>query len=398
MEEPAPKKPKVTHDEVDGVTKLPPQELVSFVVPAHNASSTIDDCLESICNITYRPLEVAVYDDASTDDTFDKLQAWVPKCAAAGVTLHAIEKKKDAPGGAGYAKNRAAEVCTGAYFAFLDSDDMALPHRVDVQLAMAKDDPSVIVGANFTRIPEGSTWHYTAWGNALTDEQLVLQQYRSDLHYIYTSPRPYETFRECTIIMPTWFMAKARFEFVGGFDEAKTSATIPEDLIFFLKHLELGGTLKKANDTLVIYRSTKQVGHVVAHVVVRKRRHSSGSVCSKLPRRVLLRTRLESFERRVLSQWPTFTIWGCGRDGKAVFNELSSASKRKVVAFCDVNEKKIGTKHHDQVTRINIPIIHFRDAVPPIVCCVSMGRTDGELEANVRSLNLVHGVNFWHFI
>ncbi|RHY39941.1 hypothetical protein DYB30_005500 [Aphanomyces astaci] len=70
----------------------------------------------------------------------------------------------------------------------------------------------------------------------------------------------------------------------------------------------------------------------------------------------------------------------------------------KVVAFCDVNEKKIGTKHHDQVTRINIPIIHFRDAVPPIVCCVSMGRTDGELEANVRSLNLVHGVNFWHFI
>ncbi|ETV95564.1 hypothetical protein H310_11005 [Aphanomyces invadans] len=355
--EPAPKKPKVDRKDA------PPRELVSFIVPAHNASSTIDECLDSICKITYRPLEVAVYDDASTDDTFDKLQAWVPKCAAAGVTLHAIGKKKDTPGGAGYAKNRAAEACTGTYFAFLDSDDITLPHRVNVQIAIAKQDPAVIVGANFTRIPEGSTWHYTAWANSLTDEQLVLQQYR-----------------ECTIIMPTWFMSRERFTFVGGFDEAKTSATIPEDLIFFLKHLELGGTLKKAADALVIYR------------------HSSGSVCSKLPRRVLLRTRLESLERRVLSTWPSFTIWGCGRDGKAVFNELSIESKRKVAAFCDVNEKKIGTKHHDQVTRLNIPIIHFSEAVPPIICCVSMGRTDGELEANVRSLNLTEGVNFWHFI
>jgi len=35
--------------------------------------------------------------------------------------------------------------------------------------------------------------------------------------------------------MPTWFMTRERFNFVGGFEEAKTSATIPEDLIFFLK-------------------------------------------------------------------------------------------------------------------------------------------------------------------
>ncbi|RHY31251.1 hypothetical protein DYB32_003652 [Aphanomyces invadans] len=131
--EPAPKKPKVDRKDA------PPRELVSFIVPAHNASSTIDECLDSICKITYRPLEVAVYDDASTDDTFDKLQAWVPKCAAAGVTLHAIGKKKDTPGGAGYAKNRAAEACTGTYFAFLDSDDITLPHRVDVQMYASLD-------------------------------------------------------------------------------------------------------------------------------------------------------------------------------------------------------------------------------------------------------------------
>ncbi|KAH9103161.1 hypothetical protein LEN26_015358 [Aphanomyces euteiches] len=351
MDEPAPKKLKMEN------------ELVSFVIPAHNASKTIDDCIDSICKTTYRPLEIAVYDDASTDDTFEKLQTWVPKCAQVDIKLHVVAKKKEKPGGAGYAKNRAAEACSGTYLAFLDSDDMVLPNRIDVQLKMARGNPTVIVGANFTRIPDGSTWHYTAWANSLTQEQLVLQQYR-----------------ECTIIMPTWFMARERFQFVGGFEEAKTEATIPEDLIFFLKHLEMGGTLMKADEKLVIYR------------------HSSGSVCSKLPRRTLLRTRLASLERRVLSQWTSFTVWGCGRDGKNFFNDLSEENKRKVVAFCDVNEKKIGTKHHDRETRLNIPIIHFSQAVPPIICCVSMGRTDGELEANIQSLNLKEGDNFWHFI
>jgi glycosyltransferase involved in cell wall biosynthesis len=114
-------------------TKVSP-ELVSFVIPAYNASLTIDDCIHSICNIVYRPLEIAVYNDASTDDTLKKLKAWIPRCADRDIVLHIVEQKKNTAGGAGYAKNRAAEVCSGTYLAFLDSDDMVLPHRVDVQL------------------------------------------------------------------------------------------------------------------------------------------------------------------------------------------------------------------------------------------------------------------------
>jgi hypothetical protein len=39
--------------------------------------------------------------------------------------------------------------------------------------------------------------------------------------------------------MPTWFMSRARFQYVGGFDEAKDGVTIPEDLIFFLKVIRI---------------------------------------------------------------------------------------------------------------------------------------------------------------
>jgi hypothetical protein len=53
--------------------------------------------------------------------------------------------------------------------------------------------------------------------------------------------------------------------------------------------------------------------------------------------------------------------------------------------------------YYCRTTQLRIPIIHFSQAVPPIICCVSMGRTDGELEANIKTLHLVEGVNFWHF-
>jgi hypothetical protein len=54
-------------------------------------------------------------------------------------------------------------------------------------------------------------------------------------------------------------------------------------------------------------------------------------------------------------------------------------------------------KKHKKRHVKRIPIIHFSQAQPPIVCCVAMGRTDGKFEENVASLNLREGVDYWHF-
>ena len=102
--------------------------------------------------------------------------------------------------------------------------------------SLAKKHPNAIIGSNFTRLPKGSTPHYTAWANGLTHEQLYLQQYR-----------------ECTLIMPTWFMSRRIFEKVGGFDESFT-AHLPEDLLFFHRHLDMQGELHKSDEELVMYR------------------------------------------------------------------------------------------------------------------------------------------------
>src|ERR1700730_16179391 len=52
-----------------GNEPMKPEQLVSVVVPAFNASKTIDETLLSSRSQTYRELEIIVVDDGSTDDT-----------------------------------------------------------------------------------------------------------------------------------------------------------------------------------------------------------------------------------------------------------------------------------------------------------------------------------------
>jgi hypothetical protein len=60
-------------------------------------------------------------------------------------------------------------------------------------------------------------------------------------------------------------------------------------------------------------------------------------------RKTLFHHRVLAFERRVLAHWPTFTIWGAGRDGKTFFNALTRPTRARVAAFCDIDPKKVPT-------------------------------------------------------
>ena len=116
----------------------------------------------------------------------------------------------------------------------------------------------VIVGSNVRRIPEGATARYIAWANSLTNEQLYLHQYR-----------------ECTLLAPTWLLRRDWFEEVGRFHEPQPGSkyhleegkapAVPDDLIFFNRHLDRGGKLFKTPHTLVVYRS---VAHCLVAAVV----------------------------------------------------------------------------------------------------------------------------------
>ena len=97
----------------------------------------------------------------------------------------------------------------------------------------------------------------------------------------------------------------------------------------------------------------------------------------------------------MLAHWPRFTIWGAGRDGRDFYKALSARAKAKVIAFADVDPAKVGTTY--QYFEHHVPVVHFEAAAPPFVTCVALDRTGGAFEANLASLGLEEGVDYYHF-
>lgn len=121
------------------------------------------------------------------------------------------------------------------------------------------------------------------------------------------------------------------------------------------------------------------------------------NTCAKIPRRTILRVKLRALERRILDHLESFSIWGAGRDGRNFVNELSEANRKKVVVFGDVDVNKIGTHYENPLTGVDIPIVHYSELKPPVVCCVALGRTTGVFEDNVKSMCWECGKDYWYF-
>jgi O-antigen biosynthesis protein len=113
---------------------------MSVVICAHNAASTLDECLQHTCALDYRELEVIVVDDGSTDSTPEIVRSYP------GVRLVQIDH-----GGLAAARNAGFDAATGELVAYLDSDAFPTPEW-PYYLALAFDGPDV-GGAGGPNVP-----------------------------------------------------------------------------------------------------------------------------------------------------------------------------------------------------------------------------------------------------
>ncbi|CBZ51014.1 putative glycosyl transferase, group 2 family domain-containing protein [Neospora caninum Liverpool] len=310
-----------------------PDPVVSPPSPSSDAASP----LTSGDSLT--PLEICIFDDGSTDSTLDVLLgSLAPKCFAKRVLLTVAASpsaSSSESGGVGYGRNQAVRVSSGDFLCFMDADDEALPERIELQLREARRRPKAIVGCGFVRHPPQSTGRYTHWLNTLSDAQLITSR-----------------FRECTLLMPTWFMPRAVFERVGGFVEGRNlrflqpfqsesraqtaarkgfgggdprqPAALPEDLLFLYRHVREGGDLVRLPAPLYVYKYHEKC--------------TSFTVSSDL----LWELRIHEFQRQVMeSLHRPWIIWSVGRDGKRFYRSLSVENKRRVMAFVDIDPKKV---------------------------------------------------------
>ena len=122
--------------------------LVSVVMPAYNCAASIGESIESVlCQSV--PLELIVVNDRSPDDLD---AAMAPYLADERVVYVTNEKNM----GAAMSRNRAMEMARGKYIAFLDSDDIWLPGKLERQLAILEESGSILCcTARALMTPEG---------------------------------------------------------------------------------------------------------------------------------------------------------------------------------------------------------------------------------------------------
>ncbi len=117
---------------------------ISVVIPAYNVGEYIGKCLQSVLSQTYGDLEIIVINDGSTDNTADIIKQYSPD---ARLTL--IDQKN---AGVTAARNAGIAAASGAYLAFIDSDDWVEPNMFEKLHAALKSCSADMAVCNYNLI------------------------------------------------------------------------------------------------------------------------------------------------------------------------------------------------------------------------------------------------------
>lgn len=115
--------------------------LVSVIIPTYNRIHTLPASIDSVLKQTYGNLEVIIMDDASEDGTEEYVKS---------IEDNRIRYRKSSTNmGPSAARNLGAELATGEYLAFQDSDDEWMPDKLEKQMELLLDEELSLVYCEF---------------------------------------------------------------------------------------------------------------------------------------------------------------------------------------------------------------------------------------------------------
>ena len=124
------------------------QPLVTVIIPLYNGARTIVETLRSACAQTVRELEILVIDDGSSDGG----PALVEDFSRDDARVRLLRNEKNL--GVGRTRNRGMREARGEYLAFLDSDDLWKPQKLQRQLALLEETGADLCFAAYAFIDE----------------------------------------------------------------------------------------------------------------------------------------------------------------------------------------------------------------------------------------------------
>ena len=192
--------------------------LVSVIVPLYNAAPYIGETLESIISSTYRPLEVVVVDDGSTDEGLAVVQTFSQNHPEVRVF-------SQANAGVSVARNHAIREAKGEWILPVDADDKISSTYIEHAVAVMRDGVRVISCRAQMFGLRNEEWRLPAYSPALLA--------RKNMIHISSLFR------------------KADWQQVGGFCEEDIYR---EDWDFWLSIMELGGEYVRLDEIGLFYR------------------------------------------------------------------------------------------------------------------------------------------------
>jgi len=118
--------------------------LVTTIIPVRNRASLLREAVTSVLEQSYRPIEIIIVDDGSTDDT-PRVADDLAQSYAEIRTIHR------ANAGPGVARETGRKVAQGEFIQYLDSDDLLLPSKFETQVRGLREDEAAGVSYGWTR-------------------------------------------------------------------------------------------------------------------------------------------------------------------------------------------------------------------------------------------------------
>lgn len=106
---------------------------VSVIITVYNGVAYLGEAIESVLAQTYRPVELVIFDDGSTDGSSDFARQYGS----------AVKVMRGERVGLGAGRNNAMGLAEGRYLAFLDADDRFLPKKLELQMEILDARPEI---------------------------------------------------------------------------------------------------------------------------------------------------------------------------------------------------------------------------------------------------------------
>ena len=125
------------------------EALVSVIMPSYNTGRFIGESIESVMAQSYSEWELIIVDDCSTDDTDMVVSGYL-----ADGRIRYLKNEKNS--GTAVSRNRALREAKGKWIAFLDSDDVWEPEKLQRQIAFMNENGCHFTYTNYVEMDEKS--------------------------------------------------------------------------------------------------------------------------------------------------------------------------------------------------------------------------------------------------